>query len=206
MINGNDDLDKAEEKFNKDDAAFSDRNTKNTNTVNTHIDKLTGHIARAKALSKSADNANMVICFDYLAMTFEDNLERFLTGKQDSNSFGMKDPSPNMTGQVSNKEYFEAMSLVVNCELPEIDLAQVGLAVDKANAERQALEDKAYHEFIEKFGVITACETWSRWDDSRAMLVYLEIEKSKAYEKDLKAKAKSDLAAAKAKVKKNKGK
>ena len=124
MINNDDDLDKAEEKFNKDDAAFSDRHKVNTNTVNSHIAKLTGNIARAKALSKSSDNANLVICFDYLANTFEDNLDRFLTRKQDSNSFAMKDPPPNMTGQVSNKEYYEALSLVVGCELPEVDLGQ----------------------------------------------------------------------------------
>ena len=206
MINGDDDLDKAEEKFNQDDAAFSDRHKVNTNTLNSHIAKLSGFVARAEALSKSADNANLVICFDHIAQTFKDNLERFSTGQQDSNSFGMKDPSPNMTGQVSNKEYFEAMSLVVNCELPEVDLAQVSVAVDNAFAEKQALEDKAYHAFIEKFGVITACDTWNRWEDSRVIMLHEEIEKSKAYEKDLKAKAKSDIAAAKAKVKKNKGK
>ena len=218
MINGDDDLDKAEEKFNRDDAAFSDRHKVNTITLNSYIANLTGSIARAEALSKSSDNANMVICFDYLAKTFEDNLERFKTGKQDNNSFGMKDPSPNMTGQVSNKEYYEALSLVVNRDLnesimlrlkvglPEVDLDQIRVALNEALVERKALEDKAYHEFIEKFGAITACETWTRWKDSRAMLVHQEMEKFKAYEKDLKAKAKSDLAAAKAKVKKNKGK
>ena len=65
MINGDDDLDKAEEKFNRDDAAFSDRHKVNTNTLNSYIANLTGSIARAEALSKSSDNANMVICFDY---------------------------------------------------------------------------------------------------------------------------------------------
>ena len=200
MINGDDDLDKAEEKFNRDDAAFSDRHTENTNRVSRHIAKLSEFVARAEALSKSSDNANMVICFDHIAQTFKDNLAQFMDGKQASNLFGMNDPPPILD------EYLEAMSLVTNCKLPEVDLDQVRVAVDNANAERLALEDKAYHEFIEKFGVITACEIWSRWDDSRVIMVHQEIEKSKAYEKDLKAKAKSDLAAAKAKVKKNKDK
>ncbi len=124
MINGDDDLDKAEEKFNRDDAAFSDRHKVNNNKVNRHIAKLSWFVARAEALSKSADNANLVLCFDHIAKTFKDNLAQFMDGKRASNSFGMKDPSPDMTGQVSNKEYSEALSLVVNCELPEVDLGQ----------------------------------------------------------------------------------